>query len=248
MTARGQIRRLANRLGAPLGIQVVSAKMARRQFLDSQLWHLLLAMQNFSIDLVLDIGANVGQFACELIETGYKGGIISVEPLPDAHARLVAATSRFPRWSAFERVALGAEEGSVTMQVAGNSVSSSVLPMLEQHIRAAPGSKPTDSVEVRQTTLDAAFAGVVAETPTLIKIDTQGYERQVLAGGMRCLARAPLVLLELSTVPLYEGQWLWTDAIAYLRKRSFELWFLHPDFSDPVTGRVLQYNGLFARR
>ena len=248
MTARGQIRRLANRLGAPLGIQVVSTQMARRQFFESQLGHLLPAMQHFGINLVLDIGANVGQFAFDLIENGYEGRIISVEPLPDAHARLVTAAARFPYWQAFDPVALGAEEGFVTMQVAGNSVSSSVLPMLEQHIQAAPASRPTKALEVRQTTLDATFAAAVAETPTLIKIDTQGYERQVLAGGLRSLARAPLVLLELSTVPLYEGQWLWNDAIAYLQERGFELWFLHPDFSDAATGRVLQYNGLFARR
>jgi hypothetical protein len=88
----------------------------------------------------------------------------------------------------------------------------------------------------------------VAAAATLIKIDTQGYERQVLEGGPRCLEQARLVLLELSTVPLYEGQWLWADGIAYLNQRGFDLWFLYPDFTDPTSGRVLQYNGLFARR
>jgi len=248
MTARTRIRHLANRLGSPLGIHVTSTQMAQRQFRDSQLGHLLLAMQHAGIELVLDIGANVGQFAQELLENGYAGRIVSVEPLPDAHARLVDAAARHPHWSVFDPVALGGEEGSVTMQVAGNSVSSSVLPMLERHIQAAPASRPTATVAVRQTTLDAAFSAAVAAASTLIKIDTQGYERQVLEGGARCLDKARLVLLELSTVPLYEGQWLWADGMAYLKERGFELWFLHPDFADPVTGRVLQYNGLFARR
>ncbi len=248
MTTRGRIRRLANQLGAPLGVHIVSTQTARRQFRESHLGHLLPAMRHFDIGLVLDIGANVGQFAGELFDNGYAGRIISVEPLPQAHAQLVAAAARQPRWQAFERVALGAEDGMVTLQVAGNSVSSSVLPMLERHVQAAPGSRPTQAIEVRQTTLDAAFAGQLPQTPTLLKIDTQGYERQVLAGGMRCLAQVPMVLLELSTVPLYDGQWLWTDAIAFLQEQGFELWFLHPDFSDPLTGRVLQYNGLFARR
>lgn len=247
MTTKGQLR-LANRLARPLGMQVVSRKMARRQFFESQLGHLLPAMRHFGIELVLDIGANIGQFASELFDNGYEGRIISVEPLPDAHAALVAATAGVPRWRAFDRVVLGAEEGSVTIHVAGNSVSSSVLPMLERHIQAAPGSKPMAALEVRQTTLDAAFSADVAQTRTLVKIDTQGYERQVLMGGMHCLERAPLVLLELSTVPLYEGQWLWNDAIRYLEERGFELWFLHPDFSDHATGQVFQYNGLFARR
>lgn len=248
MTARTRLRRLANRLGSPLGIQVVSTQMARRQFAYSQLGHLLLAVRHFGIELVLDIGANVGQFAEELLENGYEGRIVSVEPLPDAHARLVDAARRQPRWSAFERVAVGATEGSVTMQVAGNSVSSSVLSMLPEHVRLAPDSRPTATVTVPQTTLDASFSAAVAAASTLIKIDTQGYERQVLEGGARCLGQARLVLLELSTVPLYEGQWLWHDGIAYMEERGFELWFLHPDFADPATGRVLQYNGLFARR
>lgn len=248
MTARTRLARLANRLCAPLGIELRSTRMARRQFQESQLGRLLPAMRHHGIGLVLDVGANVGQFALELLEHGYAGRIVSVEPLPDAHARLVAATARWPRWQAHEPVALGAAKGTVTMQVAGNSVSSSVLPMLERHLSAAPESAPVGTLPVRQTTLDAAFADAVARTPTLLKIDTQGYEREVLAGAAQCLQHVPLVLVELSTVPLYQGQWLWTDAIEWLAARGFEPWFLHPDFSDPTTGQALQYNGLFARR
>jgi len=248
MTTRGRIRDVANRLGAPLGVQLVSAQTALRQYQDSQLGHLMPALRHFAIELVLDVGANVGQFASELLDHGYGGRIVSVEPLPDAHAALVAATARHPRWQAHERVALGADERTVTIQVAGNSVSSSVLPMLDRHVQLAPGSRPVQALPVRQTTLDAAFAAEAARVPTLLKIDTQGYERQVLAGGPRCLATVPLVLLELSAVPLYEGQWLWMEAIDWLQQQGFELWFLHPDFSDKATGRVLQYNGLFARR
>lgn len=248
MTLRSQLRRLANRLGAPLGVQFVSTGAAQRQFRESQLGHLMPALQHFGVNLVLDIGANVGQFASELMEHGYAGDIVSVEPLPQAHAELLAATARWPRWRAFDRVALGAEEGSVTMQVAGNSVSSSVLPMLERHIRAAPGSQPVQTLVVPQTTLDLAFAASVEHSTALIKIDTQGYEHQVLAGGPRCLAHAALVLVEMSVLPLYEGQWLCDEVIGYLRARGFELWCQYPDFTEPATGRVLQYNGLFARR
>jgi len=248
MTARTRLRRLANRIGAPLGVQVLSTQMAERQFRESQLGHLMQALRHFQIELVLDIGANIGQFALELIESGYAGRVVSVEPLPDAHARLQAAAAGHPRWSVFEPVAIGAAPGTVTMQVAGNSVSSSVLPMLPRHVQAAPGSAPTTTVEVRQTTLDAAFADTMKGQATLLKIDTQGYERQVLEGGARCLDQARLVLLELSTVPLYQGQWLWDEGLAYLQSRGFDLWFLHPDFTDPASGRALQYNGLFARR
>lgn len=248
MTARSRIRHWVNRAAAPLGVHVTSTRMAERQFRESQLGHLLPALRHFGIELVIDVGANVGQFAAELLQHGYDGRIVSVEPLPDAHARLAQAAAGHPRWSVHPAAALGAEAGTVTMQVAGNSVSSSVLAMRAEHLQAAPESAPTGTVQVPQTTLDAAFAAAVAGAATLIKIDTQGYERQVLEGGPRCVQQARLVLLELSTVPLYEGQWLWQEAMAWLQDRGFELWFLHPDFSDAASGRVLQYNGLFARR
>jgi FkbM family methyltransferase len=247
MSIKGHLRHAANRLIAPLGVKLVRSEAVQRQFLNSQEWHLRLAMQRRSIDLVLDIGANVGQFAADLLDHGYAGRIISVEPLLAAHAQLATAAASFPQWSIFERVALGAREGTVAMQIAGNSVSSSVLPMLRRHVEAAPESAVTGVEEVRQTTLDLAFAALVESGSVLIKIDTQGYEQQVLEGGAHCLTRASLVLLELSVVPLYEGQWLWMDAITYMQARGFELWFLHPDFFDPATGQVLQYNALFAR-
>jgi hypothetical protein len=80
-----------------------------------------------------------------------------------------------------------------------------------------------------------------------LKIDTQGYEWQVLDGAPDLLARSSAVLIELSLVPLYEGQHLWHECIARLEAAGLALWALEPVFVDPETGRTLQLDGLFLR-
>jgi FkbM family methyltransferase len=247
MTIRASLRRAANGVLAPLGVEIVRSELLRRHFRDTGDGRVQAALQRHGIELVIDIGANVGQFAAALLRHGYCSHIVSVEPLPDAHALLCEAAAAHSSWTVAEPMALGPRAGTVMLQVAGNSVSSSVLTMLERHVAAAPDSRPAGTVAVKQDTVDAAFAERVEGARTLIKIDTQGYEREVLLGASRCLQSVDLVLMELSVVPLYQGQWLWLEAIQFMREHGFDLMFLQPDFADPGTGQVLQYNGLFRR-
>lgn len=109
----------------------------------------------FGCDLVLDVGANTGQYAARLRELGYGGKILSFEPLPDAHAQLLARAAADPLWEVHPRCALGAAAGTGALNVAGNSVSSSLLPMLDLHAAAAPRSIYIGQVETPVTTLDA---------------------------------------------------------------------------------------------
>lgn len=200
------------------------------------------------VDLVLDVGANTGGYATSLREAGYRGRILSFEPLSSAHAALVAATAGDPAWSAAPRMAIGERDGDVTINIAGNSASSSLLPMTDRHKGAAPESAyiGAETVEVRRLDgvrhpfLDAAAA-------PFLKIDTQGYESQVLAGAAGILPRLVGVQLEMSLRHLYEGQSLWRDVIAALEAARFELWAVVPGFFDPATGRMLQCDGIFFR-
>src|SRR5947209_8326987 len=104
-----------------------------------------------AIDLVFDIGANVGQFGLTLREWGYRGRIVSFEPLSTARGKLQKVASRDSCWEVADRVAIGGSNGEVELHIAGNSVSSSILDMLDSHRSAAPESAyvAREPVEVR---------------------------------------------------------------------------------------------------
>lgn len=212
---------------------------------DAQLAQLL---RIFGIDVVLDIGANTGQYGALLRELGYRGRIVSFEPLAAAHAALLAATAADANWTAAPRSAIGDSEGEITINIAGNSASSSVLPMLESHRAAAPHSAYIGVDVVPITRLDtAAAADIAAARQLFVKIDTQGYETQVLAGGTRTIAAAVAVQVEMSLIPLYDGQPGFDAMLALMASHGLALWSLWPGFADPATGRILQAEGIFTR-
>jgi FkbM family methyltransferase len=206
-----------------------------------------LAIRYHAIDLIIDVGANAGQYASELFRAGFEGFIHSIEPQPEAHYNLKKAALGNDRWKVLEPLAAGDREGVVEMTVAGNSLSSSILPMLPRHVQAAPDSAPVGHIQVPQRTIDQLFSGVLNSRSTLLKIDTQGYEPQVLAGAKDTLKYCRLVQLELTLQPLYDGQQLWLDVMRSMTQSGFELWSMHPELCDPRTGQLLQLNGLFSR-
>ncbi len=212
---------------------------------DAQLARVLAS---FGIDLVLDVGANQGQYGGLLRELGFAGSIVSYEPLADAHAALTARAAGDPAWTVAPRAAIGAENGEIAINVAGNSASSSVLPMLAAHTDAAPHTAYVGSEIVPLRRLDDVAAPHLAGARApLVKIDTQGFEAAVLAGAPATLAAASAVQIELSLTPLYEGQALYDAILADLTGRGFELWGIWPGFGRDSDGRLLQMDGLFAR-
>lgn len=205
------------------------------------------------ISLVLDVGANDGEYASSLIGHGYNGRIVSFEPLPDAWEALRQHAGRTApgRWDVGPRVALGATRGEVDFYEAGNSYSSSLLPMKQAHIDAAPGSAPTKVHRVEVHRLDDILRGLLGapDERVLLKIDVQGAERQVLDGALESLAGpVRIVQLEMSLVELYEGQPLAAEIDAWMQAHGFQLWDIVPGFRHPQTLQLMQYDGLYVRR
>lgn len=208
----------------------------------------LSALEHHRINLVFDVGANDGQFARQLRESGYRGRIISFEPTTAAWEKLKKASENDPLWEAAPRCAIGAEDGEIEFHISANSVSSSALPMLDSHLKAAPESAYVGTERLPLRRLDAVGAEYVkADSVLFIKIDTQGYEQQVLKGATELLKTAAGAQLELSLVPLYEGQVLYDEIIASLKALGFELWDFTPAFVDSKSGRILQGDGTFFR-
>lgn len=214
--------------------------------LNSQSFQIVSALKSHDINLVFDIGANIGQFASELRRSGYKGRIVSFEPLPQAFEALNKLAHNDADWIIHPRCAVGNNIGVVEINVAENSVSSSILPMLDIHEKIAPQSKYTHKEFVHITTLDSILDLYIKPNDKLfIKVDTQGYEWSVLDGASKTLEVCKGVLLELSLIPLYEEQRLWIDFIKRLNLSHLHLYAIQPSFVDMRNGQTLQVDGLF---
>ena len=211
-------------------------------------FQLLKGLNRFGVDVVFDIGANIGQFASQLRSVGYTGSIISFEPLTAAHRQLSEAATHDAKWHVHKRGAIGDHDGEIDINIAGNSVSSSLLPMMESHFAAAAGSAYVGVERVPMYQLDSVAPEYLTEfRRPFVKIDTQGFEEQVLDGARDILPRTHGVLCELSLVRLYEGQRLWIDIIRRLEGEGFTVWSIQKGFTDSRDGRTLQVDGVFFR-
>lgn len=198
------------------------------------------------VDVALDVGAAVGEFARELRDFGFGGRIVSFEPMATPFATLRARTARDGQWTC-HRVALGGEPGSTSINVASNSDSSSLLPMADAHRRAAPQVDYVGTEDVDVARLDDLAPELLGEGETaFLKLDTQGFEREVMSGAEDTLQRCRVVQVELSFVPLYEGGPLIDEMVAALYDRGFRLAAVEPGFAARG-GAVLQADGLFVR-
>lgn len=197
---------------------------------------------------MLDVGANTGGFARFMRgDVGYRGKMVSFEPLSDAFVQLQQAAVGDSDWQ-LANIALGDRDEEAQINVAGNSESSSLLDMLPAHSEAAPSAsyRGRETITVRR--LDSVFRDYCTDTDSVyLKIDTQGFESRVLAGAKESLRQVSILQLELSVVPLYNGEKVATEMIAFLQTQGFVLCHLDPVFKDKRTEALLQVDGLFFR-
>ena len=204
-------------------------------------------LENRGVTLLLDVGANVGQYARSARARGYAGRIASFEPLSAAFSELRKHAEGDPAWEAFN-IALGAEEAPAMLNVAGYSESSSLLPMRDRHVAAFPASAYVGREAVSVVPLDSLESRLLRPGDVVwLKLDVQGYEMRVLAGAGRTLTKTRLIEMELSLVPLYEGQALICESIDRLREMGFQLIAVEDAFVDGSSRHTLQVNGIFER-
>lgn len=206
-----------------------------------------MLLDNYAVNVVLDVGANTGQYATQLRRSGYVGRIVSFEPMRFAFDRLHQATQQDAQWQAFN-FALGEATGETEINIAGNSISSSIRPMLRSHVDSSPQSTYVGKEKIQLKTLDEVLPRVCDETDRIwLKIDTQGFEKDVLLGGMNSLLRIDTIQLEMSLVPLYEGQALFGELYTYLFDLGYRMVGIEPGFEDQASGQLLQVDGIFHR-
>jgi FkbM family methyltransferase len=232
----------ARRLAQAFGVDV------RRFPEEDSAYRRVKLIRHQRVDLVLDVGGSDGRYGAELRRFGYRGRIVSFEPLPAAFDVLRARAAADGRWQALP-YALGRDSREVTLHVAANQgASSSILPMLDRHLAAAPDAAYVSSEVVQQAALDELWPELAAADRPFLKVDVQGYEREVLAGASSALRRCVGLELELSLVPLYEDVMLYQEALHLADELGFALMRLEPGFTDPATGQMLQAEGVFFRQ
>lgn len=195
--------------------------------------------------LVVDIGANRGQFALVSRHCYPDARIVSFEPLPEPAAifrQVFAGDAR----ALLHACAIADQAGTTQMHVSARDDSSSLLPIAAEQERIFPGTQEEGRATVEMRRLEDVLQRVDIAAPALLKLDVQGYELQALRGCETLLEAFAWVYCECSFVALYEGQALADEVIAWLRERGLRLLGVY-NMAHDYDGRTIQADFLFGR-
>ncbi len=253
-TSQREVIRLGDgHLGTHL---VVNRKRARRDMnmFQKRMGEILLreqvawVLRATEADVVVDVGANVGQYARSLRRAGFGGRIVSLEPVRAPYQRLAREAAGDPEWQVLN-VALGAEDGRATINVAGGTMSSMLQPSAfgRRWTAALRGLQP-QAVELRRLDglLPELTAGITRPR-VFLKMDTQGYDLQVFAGAAGVLGQVVGLQTEAACVPVYDGMPRLTEHLAVLEEAGFENVGMYPVARHLATLRVIEYDVVMVR-
>ena len=249
MSGLGSIRDRRDALlrGVPLLGRMIRPRMAS---LLAKYLYLAEALERRRIELVIDVGANVGQFGQALRAVGYRGRILSFEPLEEAYRALTQVAARDGSWETVNS-ALGEDEGSASLAVMKSSVFSSfhmpaagaaTAQFAEQNVVAAHQEVPVRRLD---TVLEErSLRPLLART--MLKCDTQGHDRHVLE-GLAWASELALLQIELSAVPVYEGTPTMGEMLEYVDGLGFAPILLSPINRGP-DGSAIEFDYLGVNR
>ncbi len=194
---------------------------------------------------IIDIGANEGQFAAKMRQFFPEATIHSFEPIPAVFDIL---KQNFNGDSRFKPYCYGLGDKNETVEFFANeySPSSSLLKMTEhlEHFDKAQKAKP---INIQITTLNEILKDQKLEGPVLVKIDVQGFEDKVIAGGKDILAKADMVICEVSFFKLYENQQLFDNIYQTMKSLGFAYQGNYEQLLSPKNKQILQADAIFAK-
>ena len=213
-------RSLVNRVLRPAHLEL-------RQFdpdahIDS---YLLTLFEALRVNCVIDVGARHGEFGRLLRQHGYRGMILSFEPVHENVKVLRQVAERDAHWHVFP-FALGSTPSQEMINVAAASNYSSFLEVSEYGISADAKMQTKEQMIVEVHRLDALFDEItaqIADPCVYLKMDTQGWDMEVFRGAAGCLGNICALQSELSLQPLYDNQTNWLDALGEFQAAGFEI-------------------------
>lgn len=230
-TARRKANRYQNALGTHLAHE-----------------HLRWLFRRLEVDCVLDVGANTGQFASGLRRSGYRGRIVSFEPVSSVFATLREAAHGDPDWQVHQ-LAAGAEDGEAEINVRPGTMSS-LLPSSDFGRGWSPRLRESsvETVPVRRLDglVDTATAGLTAPR-VFLKLDTQGFDLAAFRGLGSRTADLVGMQSELSCVPIYDGMPTMTEQLTTYEGAGFALSAMFPVSRDDETMRAIEFDAVLVR-
>lgn len=204
-------------------------------------------LRSRGINLVLDIGANRGQYATRMRASKYLDRIVSFEPGAEAFRELQKLSAGDPLWQSVQ-LALGDANGTAPFYVSRENACSSLMKVLPLSVEADARSEAISMDTVSVQRLDSIFDQFAAEGDRVfVKIDAQGFGQRILDGAAQCLERIAGFQIEMELVPLYEGEVLFEEMLPWFGRHGFSLFAVEPGFSHPTSGRLLSMDGIFCR-
>jgi len=189
--------------------------------------HLRALFDDLKVDCVLDVGANAGQYGRFLRkQVGYRGLILSFEPVAETYSKLCAAVDEDSNWRAF-CLALGRENEKRNINVMKQSAMNSFLPPSA----GVPGIlseftviERTETVEVRRLAdLMPSLRAEFGFARPYLKLDTQGFDLEVVAGAGKQLANVVALQSEMSVRPIYRGMPRYQESLHTLEEMGFAI-------------------------
>lgn len=209
----------------------------------------LLGIGSMPIGSIIDVGANVGQFAMHMAKVFPKAKIYCFEPLPGPFEELSTWANGFGGRVEVFNMALGEAAGTVEMHLhEDHTPSSSLLESTNINRSLYPIIERQKPVSVQLDTLDSAMADILPQIvpKLLVKLDVQGYEDRVIRGGKATISKADIVILEVSNESFYENQARFKDLLIMLDELGLHYQGNLDQYYGP-NGRVLFYDALFSR-
>jgi FkbM family methyltransferase len=196
-----------------------------------------------SLDCVVDVGANIGEWSIAVALLTSAKRIIAFEPVPETFAILRENTRHYPQIKCINS-AVGSNSGSLSINVSSRSKLSSAL-LMNQSARNIFHEENNDAINqiiVPVTTLDDELKEY--SEISLVKLDVQGYEPEVIAGAKEVLMRTKVLVTEVTYTSCYKGDMQIEAYIQLIESvANFRLWGItapklsssgQPIFADAV--------------
>ncbi len=195
--------------------------------------HLKKLFEFLGIDMVFDVGANTGQYYQYLRkEVGYQGLIVSFEPTPNL-ARLLKEKAVHEKSWVIEDAALGSESGEFEFNVMENTELNSFRnPSHDETKLFVDLNVVREKVMVKTRTIDEIYKEIIqkyGKKNVYLKVDTQGFDMEVLKGAYDTLDKIPALQVEVSVVPIYYDAPTYKDIVSYLEERNFVMSGIFPN-------------------